>query len=343
MIAIIMKKFFKMLYFVISTSLFVSILCFGTLFYLFQYKNDYKESAVITIDQGETIDSISKKLSAVHAAPDSGATKYLLKAVSKYRPIQYGEYEIYPKENFAQVVNSMVKGRVYQRKIKIQSGLTNKDIFRILDKTEKLTGTYDKSAIKEGMLFPDTYNYAAGYSRQKLINRMEAEMLKNLRREWDQRDKGLPYRSIYDVLIIASIIEKEATTYDEKRKVASVFLNRMKSGQKLQSDPTVQYGVDSYYGKKTNMNRSHFLQKYPHSTYYVFGLPITAICNPSLQSIKAALHPDQTNYFYFLSLPGSNKLYFTKTYKEHMQYVAQMYRMRKEMKWRDNHEYEVVE
>ena len=112
-------------------------------------------------------------------------------------------------------------------------------------------------------------------------------------------------------------------------------MNRIKNKQKLQSDPTVQYGVDLFFGKKVNLNRMHFLQKYPWSTYYIFGLPITAISNPSLSSIKAALNPDHTNYNYFISMPNDTKLFFSKTYKEHLNYVAQLYKMRREMRFKN--------
>lgn len=339
-----MKKFFSFIYMFGKITIFSLIIFCAFIFYILQYKNDFVESKIITIEKGETVDKISDKLIEQHIAPQNKIpVKYILKLTNRYKQMQYGEYEIAPHETLLQVVKNIVNGKVYHRQIKIPSGFTNKDLFKIINKNNKLIGDFDQSGVMEGMLFPDTYNYRIGDSKQKLINKMQDTMIQVLKKEWAKKDSNLPYHSIYDVLIIASIIEKEAITYDDKRKVASVFLNRIKNGQKLQSDPTTQYGVDLFYGKKVNLNKNHFLQPYPHSTYYVFGLPITAICNPSLSSIKAALHPDKTNYLYFISMPNDTRLFFSKTYKEHLNYVAKLYQARREAKWRDNHAFEVVE
>ena len=333
----IMKKIFKISYFLLTIIFFTSVALGGAFFNFLQYKNHYTESRIITIEKGDSIEAIAEKFSSAEITPSKTSTKIALKIIDKYRSIQYGEYEVRPQEKLINVIKSMINGKSYLRKIQIPSGLTNDDIFKIIDKAEKLNGDYDKSSILEGMLFPDTYVYKAGDSKQKLVNYMRDTTIKNLKKEWARKDENLPYKSIYDALIIASIVEKEASSEDDKRKVASVFLNRIKNMQKLQSDPTVQYGVDLFFGKKVNLSRSHFLQRYPYSTYYVFGLPATAISNPSLSSIKAVLHPDTTNYNYFISMPNSTKLFFAKTYKEHLNYVGQLYRMRKEMNYRDNH------
>jgi UPF0755 protein len=329
-----MKNFFRILYFLfIIGVVFIAGLGIST-FYFVEHKNEYSETKILTIESGESAKSISEKLFSEKITPGQKYTEVFLKLLNKFRPIQYGEYEIQPKEKFIDLVKSMIHGKVYKRKLRIPSGLTNSEIFKIIDSAEKLIGEYDKAKIMEGMIFPDTYVYKAGDSKQHLVSHMQNTTVKNLKKEWEERDSNLPYRSIYDALIIASIIEKEASDFDDKKKVASVFLNRMKNGQKLQSDPTVQYGANAFFGRKVNLSRSHFLQHYPWSTYYVFGLPITAICNPSLSSIKAALHPDITNYNYFISMPNDTKLFFSKTYKEHLNYVAQLYKIRREMRVR---------
>jgi UPF0755 protein len=280
---------------------------------------------------------VAEKMTLIGLAHDANSTKYLLKFKSHGKNIQYGEYEILPHEKIMSVINKVINGKVYLRKMRIPSGLTNKEIFKIIDNNQYLTGKFDKQKILEGMLFAETYSYRNGDSRQKLVNKMTNLTVKNLWYEWSNRESGLPYKSMFDGLILASIVEKEAMYYDDKKKVASVFLNRLKNKQKLQSDPTVQYHVDLHYGKKTKLRKSFFSIPSFHSTYYIDGIPLTAICNPSLSSIKAVFHPDKTNYQYFISMPDSVRLFFSKTYKEHLNYVSRMYQIRRDLNWRDTY------
>ena len=302
-----------------------------------KYHNDFKEPIIFVIEKGDSIDGISEKMVNIGLSHDLVSTKYLLKVASKKKHLQFGEYLIEPHEEFIHVVNKVLNGKVYIRKMRISSGLTNREIFKIIDENSHLTGSYNKHSIIEGTLFADTYAYRADESRQILIDQMVQNTMKNLWREWRSRDRITPYKSMFDGLIMASIIEKEASYLDDKRKVASVLINRLKIGQKLQSDPTVQYHIDLVSGRKVKLRKSHFSLPSHHSTYYMTGLPVTAICNPSLASIKAAFHPEKTSYFYFISMPNSLHLFFSRNYNEHLRYVSRMYQIRRDLSSRNGY------
>jgi UPF0755 protein len=323
----------KKVAYIISFLIIILVVVSGYFVYhdVLKYHNDFKEPIIFVIEKGDSIDGISEKMVNAGFAHDLVSTKYLLKVASRTKHLQFGEYLIEPHEEFIHVVNKVLNGRVYIRKMRISSGLTNREIFKIIDGNTHLNGSYDKNSIIEGMLFADTYSYKAGESRQILVDQMVQNTTRNLWREWRSRDRITPYSSMFDGFIMASIIEKEASYFDDKKKVASVLINRLKIGQKLQSDPTVQYHIDLISGRKVKLRKSHFSLPSHHSTYYMTGLPVTAICNPSLASIKAAFHPEKTSYYYFISMPNSLHLFFSRNYKEHLRYVSRMYQIRRDL------------
>ena len=154
----------------------------------------------------------------------------------------------------------------------------------------------------EGWFLPETYSYTVGTTSREILRRAHADMKSYLDKNWKNRDKSLPYASAYDALIMASIIEKETAQATERPRIASVFVNRLNKKMKLQTDPTVIYGVkDRYDG---NIRRSDLEDDNPYNTYVINGLPPTPIAMPSKAAIKAALHPDKTNYLYFVAKGG---------------------------------------
>lgn len=314
----------KKIFFIFS--IFVSILSISFTIYnfLLDPKNTLISPTVLFIDKGDRVIRISESLKQLDIVKKNVPIRLILTVLLYKKNIRYGEYEILPHERLSTVVSRILKGQIYLRKLIIPSGFTKQEIFKIIDDNEYLLGTFDKSLINEGRIFSDTYLYSRGDFKQKLINKMTDLMAQNLWSEWLQRDKDLPYKSMFEGLILASIIEKEAFYYDDKRKVASVFLNRLKIGQKLQSNPTVQYSVDMYFGIKTRLQKSFFSVQSFWNTYYINGLPLTAISNPSMESIRAAFHPENTDYYYFISIPSktdNKKLIFNKTFQDHLQYV----------------------
>ncbi|MBD2781199.1 endolytic transglycosylase MltG [Xenorhabdus szentirmaii] len=176
----------------------------------------------------------------------------------------------------------------------------------------------------EGWFYPDTYSYTAGTSDVKLLKRAHDKMKMLLQQEWDNREKNLPYKNAYEMLIMASIIEKETAIESERTKVASVFVNRLRLKMRLQTDPTVIYGLgEKYTGTIFRSNLNAFT---PYNTYMIDGLPPTPIAMPGLASIKAAAHPAVTEYLYFVA-NGDGGHTFTTNLIAHNKAVS-IYRQR---------------
>lgn len=170
----------------------------------------------------------------------------------------------------------------------------------------------------DGWFLPETYSYTVGTTCQDILRRAHHDMLKYLAQSWANRDKSVPYTSDYAALIMASIIEKETGKEDERPRIASVFINRLNRKMKLQTDPTVIYGIkDRYDG---SIHRRDLEDVNPYNTYIINGLPPTPIAMPSKAAIQAALHPDKTNYLYFVA-KGGGAHQFSTSLAEHNQAV----------------------
>ncbi|MFP3036855.1 MAG: endolytic transglycosylase MltG, partial [Arsenophonus sp.] len=170
----------------------------------------------------------------------------------------------------------------------------------------------------EGLFYPDTYYYTSELSDIDILKRAHKKMLMTIEYEWQRRSSNLPYKTSYEMLIMASIIEKETGIDIERTKIASVFINRLKKKMKLQTDPTVIYGLgDKYNGE---LNRNDLNKSSSYNTYLIVGLPPTPISMPSISSIKAAAHPNETNYFYFVA-SGNGGHTFTTNFNDHNQAV----------------------
>ncbi|MFV8757446.1 endolytic transglycosylase MltG, partial [Yersinia enterocolitica] len=170
----------------------------------------------------------------------------------------------------------------------------------------------------EGWLYPDTYSYTAGTTDLALLKRAHVKMEKTVDEIWQGRDKSLPYKTPGDLVTMASIIEKETAVNEERTKVASVFINRLRIGMRLQTDPTVIYGMgDSYNG---TISRKDLDTPTPYNTYVISGLPPTPIAMPGLASLTAAAHPAKTPYLYFVA-DGKGGHTFTTNLASHNQAV----------------------
>jgi len=233
------------------------------------------------------------------------------------RYIQPGEYKFEDGLNLSQIFTKILTGDRYMRHITFPEGYTNFQVVNSLRNAYGLEGDV-VLPIKEGSLMPDTYYYYYGEARVYIISAMSKTMERFINEAWEKRSADTAVKNKEEAIILASIIEKETGLSEERGKVSSVFNNRLKIGMPLQADPTVIYALkngDTDYEYKLTKEDMHFNS--PYNTYVYKGLPPTAICNPSRASISAALHPEQTNYLYFVA-DGKGGHIFSSNYQDHI-------------------------
>ena len=240
--------------------------------------------------------------------------------------LQAGEYAITPGMTPAELLTNLVAGLVVQHRFTIVEGWTIKQLRQAIAENKELTHTLslvdDKALMRllgapdqhpEGQFYPDTYQFTRGMSDQALLQRAYQRMRQQLQDAWQQRNLDLPYPSPYQALIVASLVEKESAVVAERPIIAGIILARLKGRMRLQIDPTVIYGLQNdYQGKLT---KSDLRRDTPYNTYVHKGLPPTPIALPSLTAIEAALHPEKTDYLYFVA-KGDGSHHFSKTLQQ---------------------------
>jgi UPF0755 protein len=251
------------------------------------------------------------------------------------RTIQAGGYRISEGDSLMDVVGRMARGEVSHRQIAFIEGWTTAQIMRALaehpdvDNTIDLAMLADQRALAshlgvdrerlEGLLFPDTYVFPVGTSDREILMKALRAQDEVLQQAWEQRVPNLPLKTPYEALILASIVEKETGRADERRRVAGVFINRLRKGMLLQTDPTVIYGMgDLYQGR---IRRADLRRDTPWNTYTRAGLPPTPISTVSRASLEAALNPEEHNLYYFVAR-GDGTSAFARTLNEHNRNVA---------------------
>ncbi len=234
--------------------------------------------------------------------------------------LKAGEYRIPAHASINAIFDQLVSGKTLQHALTFAEGLSSREIVQALRKSPYLTGEVDDMP-PEGALLPETYMVTRGASRQAVLARMRAAMDALLAREWPRRQPGLPLESPQEALILASIVEKETGIAAERPLVAAVFLNRLRKGMRLESDPTILYGLTGGKPLGRGLRRSEIDRKTAWNTYQIDGLPPTPICNPGRDAILAVLHPAQTDALYFVA-DGSGGHVFSSTYRQHLRNVA---------------------
>lgn len=232
------------------------------------------------------------------------------------RTLKAGEYSFKPGDSMQAVFDQISAGKGLSYKITIPEGWTSQQALQRLRDNEVLTGDVPVN-VGEGVLLPDTYAFQRGDSRAQVIERMQGAQSKLLKDLWDKRELDLPIKSIDEALILASIVEKETGVSSERSRVAAVFINRLRKGMRLQSDPTIIYGIVGGKGKLGRpIKRSEINAKTAYNTYQIDGLPPTPIANPGKLAIQAVLQPDKTEELYFVA-DGSGGHVFARTLAEH--------------------------
>src|ERR1700724_2450060 len=250
-----------------------------------------------------------------------------LKARSELKP---GEYAFQKNASLRDVIGILVEGKVVQHSVTIPEGLTSEQIISRLTDNDLFSGTI-REVPREGTMLPETYKFPRGTTREQVIQRMQAAQKRLVAEIWDHRSPDVPLKSPEQLVTLASIVEKETGKADERSRVAAVFVNRLQKKMKLQSDPTIIYGLVG--GKGTlgrPIKRSEISQPSPYNTYTIDGLPPGPIANPGRASLEAAANPARTRDLFFVA-DGTGGHSFTETYDQHQKNVAKMRVMEKQI------------
>ncbi|MBV1914088.1 MAG: endolytic transglycosylase MltG [Pseudomonadales bacterium] len=294
------------------------------------------KGTTVVVNRGSTIGSVAHKLAQQEIIEYTQPLVWYVRLTGQANLIQAGEYRLPQGINPVEFVKMLVVGNVIQLPVTLIEGWTFKDIRAALSRAPQLRSeTSDMTAQQimaaigmngispEGRFYPDTYLYTASTTDMDLLMSASAQMQQVLASAWQRREQGLPYATADEALVMASIIEKETGSAGERAEIAGVFVRRLKLGMRLQSDPTVIFGMGEQY--KGNIRRSDLKRTTPYNTYRIKALPPGPIAIPGKASIEAALHPAEGNALYFVG-KGDGSHHFSATLAEHQKAVEKYQR-----------------
>jgi UPF0755 protein len=236
--------------------------------------------------------------------------------------LKSGEYEFKKQASLREVIDTIVDGKVFQHHLTVPEGLTSEQVVQRLMDNDVLAGNVNIP--REGTILPDTYSFPRGSTREQLIQHMQQEQRRIVQDIWNRRSADLPLKTPEQLVVLASLIEKETGKPDERTRIAAVFVNRLKLKMRLQSDPTIIYGLVG--GKGTlgrPILRSEIDQPTPYNTYVIDGLPPGPIANPGRASLEAAANPARTKELYFVA-DGTGGHAFSENLDQHQKSVARL-------------------
>lgn len=283
-------------------------------------------STVTVIPRGIGLEGIGRALASAGVIERPEVFVVGTKLSSVARDLKAGEYRFPERVSPRGVMEILIGGKTVVRRLTLAEGLTVAQVLAKLEASDGLSGTI-AGAPDEGSLLPETYHFSYGDERAGLLDRMRDGMTRALTEQWPNRQAGLPFNSPEQALVLASIIERETGVDEERPLIAGVFVNRLRRGMRLQSDPTVAYGI-APGGLGRPLSRADLARPSPYNTYVIDGLPPTPICNPGKASIRAALNPAKTEFLYFVA-DGTGGHAFARTLREHNRNVARWRRSRK--------------
>ncbi len=285
----------------------------------FQQPGPAAVRTVVVIAPGSGLSVISQRLSRAGVVRSGLLFQAAAILRRKSAQLKAGEYGFPARASEATVIGMLLAHKVVEHRITIPEGLTSGMAVALIDADPALTGT--SPDVPEGTLLPETYLFELGMARAQLLARMHKAQTDILEKLWAARKDGLPFRNIDDALKLASIVEKETAIPSERPHVAAVYINRLRTGMKLEADPTIIYGLTKGVALGHGITQVELQTPNPYSTYQIDGLPPTPICNPGRESIAAVLMPDDLPDLYFVA-DGTGGHVFARTKAEHEQNVA---------------------
>lgn len=305
---------------------FLAIIAAACGFFIFQQMmtlpGPLEQEKIIFIEPGSSVKKIAHTLAAENAIDAEWVFVLGARLRQSEGSLKAGEYALGYAPSPADIITLLQSGKTYQRQVTIPEGLMSFEIIELVNAAEAMTGEITDIP-EQGSLLPETYSYTRGEDRNKSVTRMKKAMEDTLKELWEKRDPATLLKSPEEAVILASVVEKETGVRAERARVAGVFINRLKTGMPLQTDPTVIYAITE---GKTKLDRP-LLRKdlnieSPYNTYLHAGLPPTPISNPGRASLEAVLHPEAHDFIYFVA-DGTGGHAFAISHDEHLRNVSE--------------------
>lgn len=310
---------------------FVAAAVLGSLaFYLYYGPGPLEAPATVIVERGLGVRGIAGRLAEAGVIRSTAPFVVASSLSGQARRLRAGEYVFPPRVSMRSVLDMMERGVVVQRRLTVPEGFTTHQVLDLVAAAPGLEGSVTL-APPEGALLPETYTYTHGQSKDEIVRTMMRAMDEALAELWPQRIADLPFKSPREAVILASLVEKETALSEERRRIAGVFINRLRRGLKLQSDPTVIYALTGGKGLLERLVTNGDLAfDHPYNTYIYAGLPPGPIANPGLESLRAVLNPTETDELYFVA-DGQGGHRFARTLREHQRNVAHWRKIQKKL------------
>jgi UPF0755 protein len=276
-------------------------------------------ATTVFLQKGSSLEAIAGALDEAGVIRSRLLFIVIATASGAARELKAGEYEFVSAASMRRILDDIREGRVVRRQVTVPEGLTSEMAVELLLAEKRLTGPV--TAPPEGSILPETYDFQRGETRAEVLNRMRQAHDKLLAELWPKRQAGLPFDTLQEAVTLASIVEKETAVPAERPRIAAVFVNRLRKGMRLESDPTIIYGVTKGRPLGRQILLSEVKGETPYNTYVIAGLPPTPIANPGRASLEAVLNPPKTTELFFVA-DGTGGHVFASTFEEHQRNVA---------------------
>ncbi len=327
---------------------FLVFLAAAAVFFFIRFEFDrpgpLEVSTVLVVPKGEGSNAIADRLAAEGVISDRLIFKtsiFYFMRVKGEKTLKAGEYQFDKHATMRQVLDTLVDGKSVQYRVTFPEGWTSQQIVKRLEANPELDGPVPEIP-PEGSLLPDTYSFGTKDTKGDIVQRMQVAQEKFLAKVWEERDPDIMVQTPEEAVILASIVEKETGVAEERPRIASVFHNRLRKRMRLQSDPTIIYGLFGGEGMRDHpITKEELQRETPYNTYKIDGLPPTPIGNPGRAAIEAVLKPAKTDDIYFVA-DGTGGHVFSTTLAEHNRNVAKWRKIEREIRARQKAEAEAA-